>query len=211
MALGNRESAIYLSIRNGKVYRYSKTQQEGTVTITNKNGEDRFYFVYDYVDGIVTSIKTKKDSFAGQEKTFLVVTLSDEGENFSIEIDIQSNYFQSFANAVINGDVNQTFKLIPTLKEVDGKKNTGMIIMQNGQALKWKYTKDAPGDMPNIVITKNKKGEVVDVDRDERNNFLFTQLDNWLSGAVTGKSSMPQPTSLIEDDSDELDTNDLPF
>jgi hypothetical protein len=209
MALGNRESAIYLSIRNGKVFRYSKTQEEGTIAIKNKEGVERFYFVYDYVDGIVTSIKTKKETFAGQEKTFLVVTLTDEGENFNIEIDMKSNYFQSFANAVINGDVNKPYKLIPTMKEVDGKKNTGMIIMQDGNAIKWKYTKENPGEMPDIVVTKNKKGEVVDVDRDDRNNFLLSELDTWLSGAITGKSSLPATASLI--DESELEVDDLPF
>jgi hypothetical protein len=209
MGLGNRESATYLSIRNGKVFRYSKTQQEGTIAIKNKEGVERFYFVYDYVDGIVTSIKTKKDTFAGQEKTFLVVTLTDEGENFSIEIDMQSNYFQSFANAAINGDVNKPFKLIPTMKEVDGKKNTGMIIMQDGNAIKWKYTKETPGEMPDIVVTRNKKGEVVDVDRDDRNNFLLAELDEWLSTAVTGKSTLPV-TTLLSNES-ELEVDDLPF
>lgn len=209
MGLGNRESATYLSIRNGKVFRYSKTQQEGTIAIKNKEGVERFYFVYDYVDGIVTSIKTKKDTFAGQEKTFLVVTLTDEVENFNIEIDMQSNYFQSFANAAINGDVNKPFKLIPTMKEVDGKKNTGMIIMQDGNAIKWKYTKETPGEMPDIVVTRNKKGEVVDVDRDDRNNFLLSELDKWLSTAVTGKSTLPATASLI--DESELNVDDLPF
>lgn len=210
MALGNKENAVYLSIRNGKVSRYSKTKEEGTTTVKTQAGEERYYFFYDYVDGLITGLKTKQTEFAGQKKTYLVVSLNDEGENYQMEIDLESNYFQSFANAVLNADVNAPIKIIPTMKEVDGKKNTGMIIMQNGQAMKWKFTKENPGGMPDIVVTRNKKNEVVDVDRDDRNNFLFAELDKWLSGAVSA-SKAPLPVADVFEEANDLDVNDLPF
>jgi hypothetical protein len=210
MALGNKENAVYLSIRNGKVSRYSKTKEEGTTTVKTQAGEERYYFFYDYVDGLITGLKTKQTEFAGQNKTYLVVSLNDEGETYQMEIDLVSNYFQSFANAVLNADVNAPIKIIPTMKEVDGKKNTGMIIMQNGQAMKWKFTKENPGGMPDIVVTRNKKNEVVDVDRDDRNNFLFAELDKWLSGAVSA-SKAPLPVTAVFEEANDLDINDLPF
>jgi hypothetical protein len=210
MALGNKENAVYLSIRNGKVSRYSKTKEEGTTTVKTQAGEERYYFFYDYVDGLITGLKTKQTEFAGQNKTYLVVSLNDEGETYQMEIDLVSNYFQSFANAVLNADVNAPIKIIPTMKEVDGKKNTGMIIMQNGQAMKWKFTKENPGGMPDIVVTRNKKNEVVDVDRDDRNNFLFAELDKWLSGAVSA-SKAPLPVAAVFEEANDLDINDLPF
>jgi len=210
MALGNKENAVYLSIRNGKVSRYSKTKEEGTTTVKTQAGEERYYFFYDYVDGLITGLKTKQTEFAGQNKTYLVVSLNDEGENYQMEIDLESNYFQSFANAVLNADVNAPIKIIPTMKEVDGKKNTGMIIMQNGQAMKWKFTKENPGEMPDIVVTRNKKNEVVDVDRDDRNNFLFAELDKWLGGAVSA-SKTPLPVADVFEEANDLDINDLPF
>lgn len=210
MALGNKENAVYLSIRNGKVSRYSKTKEEGTTTVKTQAGEERHYFFYDYVDGLITGLKTKQTEFAGQKKTYLVVSLNDEGENYQMEIDLESNYFQSFANAVLNADVNAPIKIIPTMKEVDGKKNTGMIIMQNNQAMKWKFTKENPGGMPDIVVTRNKKNEVVDVDRDDRNNFLFAELDKWLDGAVSA-SKTPLPVAEVFEETNDLDVNDLPF
>lgn len=210
MALGNKENAVYLSIRNGKVSRYSKTKEEGTTTVKTQAGEERHYFFYDYVDGLITGLKTKQTEFAGQKKTYLVVSLNDEGENYQMEIDLESNYFQSFANAVLNADVNAPIKIIPTMKEVDGKKNTGMIIMQNNQAMKWKFTKENPGGMPDIVVTRNKKNEVVDVDRDDRNNFLFAELDKWLDGAVSA-SKTPLPAAEVFEEANDLDVNDLPF
>jgi hypothetical protein len=210
MALGNKENAVYLSIRNGKVSRYSKTKEEGTTTVKTQAGEERYYYLYDYVDGLITGLKTKQTEFAGQNKTYLVVSLNDEGETYQMEIDLVSNYFQSFANAVLNADVNAPIKIIPTMKEVDGKKNTGMIIMQNGQAMKWKFTKENPGGMPDIVVTRNKKNEVVDVDRDDRNNFLFAELDKWVGGAVSA-SKTPLPASPVLEEANDLDINDLPF
>lgn len=211
MALGNKENAIYLSIRNGKVSRYSKTKEEGTTTVKTQAGEERYYYLYDYVDGLITGLKTRQVEIAGQKKTYLVVTLNDQGEDYQLEIDIDSNYFQCFANAVLNADVNSPIKIIPTIREVDGKKNTGMIVMQNNEAMKWKFSKENPGGMPDIVITRNKKNEVVDVDRDDRNNFLFAELDKWLDRAVSANKTPVSQAQEVFDSSETLDANDLPF
>jgi hypothetical protein len=209
MAFGKNTNSLYFSVRNGKVMRYSKTQQEGTTNLPNKDGQARYYFVYDFIEGLITGFRTKEDEIMGQKKLFFHVQISDNGENYTVEIDVDSNYFQSFAMAVLNADVNQTIKLSPFMKEEDGKKKSGMFVLQFDKPVKYKYTKDNPGDIPGIEITKNKAGKVIDIDRQERNNFLFRELNQWLSSGITvNRTEVVAPSLTILD---ELEDDMLPF
>ena len=65
--------------------------------------------------------------------------------------------------------------------------------------------------MPGIEITKNKQGKVVDVDREERNKFLFEELNKWLSAGITVNRTpfdkVAEPEATVLDDLDD----DLPF
>lgn len=211
MAFGTRTNSLYFSVRNGKVMRYSKTQQEGTTNLPTKDGQARYYFVYDFIEGLITGFRTKEDEIMGQKKLFFHVQMSDNGENYTVEIDTDSNYFQSFAMTVLNADINQPVKLSPFMKIEDDKKKSGMFVLQFDKPLKYKYTKDNPGELPGIEITKNKQGKVVDVDREERNKFLFEELNKWLSAGITVNRTpfdkVAQPEATVLDDEDL----DLPF
>ena len=147
----------------------------------------------------------------GQKKLFFHVQMSDNGENYTVEIDADSNYFQSFAMTVLNADINQPVKLSPFMKIEDDKKKSGLFVLQFDKPLKYKYTKDNPGDLPGIEITKNKQGKVVDVDREERNKFLFEELNKWLSAGITVNRTpfdkVAEPEATVLDDLDD----DLPF
>jgi hypothetical protein len=211
MAFGTNLNSLYFSVRNGKVTRYSKTQQEGTTMVPTKDGQARYYFIYDFIEGLVLGFRTKEDEIMGQKKTFFQIQMTDEGENYTVELDVDSNYFQSFALTVLNADVNQPLRLAPYMREEDGKKKTGLFVIQNGKPLKYKYTKDNPGNLPGIEVTKNKQGKVVDVDRDERNKFLFEELNKWLSAGITVNRTsfdkVAEPEVTEEEDFDD----GLPF
>ena len=207
MAFGTRSNSLYFSVRNGKVMRYSKTQEQGTTVIPNKDGQARYYFVYDYIEGLITGFRTKEDEIMGQKKLFFQIQMDDNGETYTIEIDSDSNYFQSFAMTVLNADVNQPVKLSPFMKEEEGKKKSGMFVLQFDKPMKYKYTKDNPGDLPGIEITKNKQGKIVDIDREQRNKFLFEELNKWISSGITVDRSLSEPTTTVLDDLED----DLPF
>jgi len=207
MAFGTRSNSLYFSVRNGKVMRYSKTQEQGTTVIPNKDGQARYYFVYDYIEGLITGFRTKEDEIMGQKKLFFQIQMDDNGEKYTIEIDSDSNYFQSFAMTVLNADVNQPVKLSPFMKEEEGKKKSGMFVLQFDKPMKYKYTKDNPGDLPGIEITKNKQGKIVDIDREQRNKFLFEELNKWISSGITVDRSLSEPTTTVLDDLED----DLPF
>jgi hypothetical protein len=220
MAFGKNTNSLYFSVRNGKVTRYSKTQQEGTTVVPTKDGQPRHYFIYDFIEGLITGFRTKEDEIMGQRKLFFQIQMTDDGENYTVELDSDSNYFQSFAMTILNADINQPVRIAPFMKEEDGKKKSGLFVIQNGKPLKYKFTKDNPGDLPSIEVTKNKQGKVVDVDREERNKFLFAELNNWLSAGITVNRSnnlTPVSSEAVKSESDTLEIfitdedDDLPF
>lgn len=176
MGLGIKTNATYLNVRNGKLYRYSKTNEEGTTTILTKKGEPRYYFVYDFIEGYITKLSTRTEVIVGEEKLFLSVQMSDDSDVYYVNMDVNSRYFDAFCSIVPNVDLSRPVKLIPTQKEVDGKMKSGLMIIQNGQVVKWFYTNANPNGRPEIEVTKNKKGEVVDYDAEARNQFYFDLL-----------------------------------
>lgn len=209
MAFGKNTNSLYFSVRNGKVMRYSKTQEEGTTVIPTKDGQKRFYYVYDFIEGLITGFKTKEGEIMGKSKLFFQISMTDNGENYNVEIDVDSNYFRAFAMTVLSADPNHPVKIAPFQREEAGIKKTGLFVVQNGKPCKYKYTKENPGDLPDIEVTKNKKGEVVDVDNEKRNAFLFEELNKWLTEAI-GMSSSYTPTPKESEDTFE-DMDDLPF
>jgi hypothetical protein len=104
--------------------------------------------------------------------------------------------------------------MVPTQKEVDGKMKSGLFLIQDSQMIKWFYTNDNPQGRPDVDVTLNKKGEVVDYDREARNKFYFNMLQE-LNGKLLNPTMLPdvnQTThtkAVLVEEEDEF--NDLPF
>ena len=212
MAVGTNQSALYYSIRNGKVTRYSKTQVDGTTVVPAKDGSPRFYFIYDFIEGEIESFRTREEEIAGIKKLFFQITMVDDGEKYIVDLDTDSNYFRAFAMTILSGDPDANTRLVPFMREEEGKKKTGLYVIQHGKPLKYKYTKESPGDMPNIEITKNKRGDIVDIDSEERNKFLFKELNSWIaSGVAKGQTKLPAQVEDTFSTTEDFDDGELPF
>jgi hypothetical protein len=48
--------------------------------------------------------------------------------------------------------------------------------VNNNTPCKFFFTKDNPNGKPDIIISKNKKGDIVDIDRDEELEFFMNLL-----------------------------------
>ena len=216
MALGIKTNATYLNVRNGKLYRYSKTKEEGTTTILNKKGEEKYYYIYDYIEGYITKMSTRTENLLGIDKLFLSVQFVDGTETYYINMDVDSKYFESFCSIIPNANLTRPLRMVPNQKEVDGKMRAGLFLIQDSQMVKWFYTKDNPQGRPDVDVTLNKKGEVVDYDREARNKFYFNMLQEMNSQLLNpsmipdvtqvDQTSKPSPVMVEEDE-----FNDLPF
>jgi hypothetical protein len=234
MALGNNSSAIYVDIRNGKIFRYSKTEQEGTTPILNSRGEKKHYFIYDYIEGHVTGFSTREEEMQGTTKLVFQVHLTDGGENYVVKMGVETAYFRMLCSVMPNIDWSYPVRLIPRIKEENGVKKSSMIIVNNNNPVKFYFTKENPNGKPDIVVTRNKKNEIVDIDREDETQFflnLVSQMKDKLSHpAVTRQPSTS--ISVITEEEDEPvvskapsksvgtkvktfhtdeDSNDLPF
>jgi hypothetical protein len=176
MALGNNSSALFVDLRNGKVMRYSKTNEIGTFPIVNSKGETRYYFMYDYIEGHVTNFSTREEEIAGKVKLKFQVHLTDQGENYILKMDVDSSYFRMFCCVLPNIDWNYPVRFIPRMKEENGIKKSSLIVVNNGNPMKFAFTKDNPNGKPDVTFTKNKKGEIIDIDREEEQKFFFALI-----------------------------------
>jgi hypothetical protein len=214
MALGIKTNATYLNVRNGKLYRYSKTKEEGTTTILNKKGEEKYYYIYDYIEGYITKMSTRTENLLGIDKLFLSIQFVDGTETYYINVDVDSKYFEAFCSIIPNANLSRPLRMVPTQKEVDGKMKSGLFLIQDSQMIKWFYTNDNPQGRPDVDVTLNKKGEVVDYDREARNKFYFNMLQE-LNGKLLNPTMLPdvnQTThtkAVLVEEEDEF--NDLPF
>jgi len=217
MALGIKTNATYLNVRNGKLYRYSKTKEEGTTTILNKKGEEKYYYIYDYIEGYITKMSTRTENLLGIDKLFLSIQFVDGTETYYINVDVDSKYFEAFCSIIPNANLSRPLRMVPTQKEVDGKMKSGLFLIQDSQMIKWFYTNDNPQGRPDVDVTLNKKGEVVDYDREARNKFYFNMLQE-LNGKLLNPTMLPevnqttqetQAKAVLVEEEDQF--GDLPF
>ena len=147
MGLSNTTGGItYLNLKEGKFAR------------KNANGDIE---LFDAVDGLITSIEFQDDEYNGTKFRKLKLVLEDEGQKYLVQVRTDSGYYRGLTNAIANGDIKQPVKLIASSKLGDnGKPQTTIFVQQNGKALKWKWSKDNMGDLPQLEKVK-VKGQMV--------------------------------------------------
>jgi hypothetical protein len=128
-----------------------------------------------------------------------------------------------FCSVLPNIDFNYPVRFIPRIKEENGVKKSSLIAVNNNAPCKFFFTKDNPNGKPDIIISKNKKGDIVDIDRDEELEFfmnLLTQTKKRLPHPAVAQDSQPKPTAsmystpaVTEVASEEVEEeeNDLPW
>ena len=147
MGLSNTSGGItYLNLKEGKFAR------------KNANGDIE---LFDTVDGLITGIEFQDDEYQGTKFRKLKLTLEDEGQKYLVQVRTDSGYYRGLTNAIANGDIKQPVKLIASSKLGDnGKRKTKIDVHQNGKALNWKWSKDNPGELPELEKVK-VKGQMV--------------------------------------------------
>lgn len=220
MGLGNNSSAIYVDLRNGKVMRYSKTNEPGTMPVVTSKGETRYYYIYDFIEGHVTNFSTREEEIAGKTRLKFQIHMDDNGESYLVKMDVDSSYFRMFCSVLPNINWNYPVRLIPRMKEENQVKKSSMIVVNNGNPVKFAFTKDNPNGKPEVTFTKNKKGEIVDIDREEELKFFFDLIAKAKASLVhpaVAQSAPPQtfsgaaPATTFTAPVQESETSESPF
>lgn len=162
-------SAIYLSISDGKICRRVQSPSETSVQRTTKDGRVVNEELYKGWSGKITDVKTR-DTDYGKEWN---VTIDDGKDKAILSFKYSSGYASSFLKALPNIDLNHEVTLSPSVSEFNGKKRTTLFVNQHGNAVKWHHTKDNPNGCPGL--TKIKIKGVESWDDSEMMEFLEKQ------------------------------------
>jgi hypothetical protein len=152
MALGNSSSSIYLSIADGKIVRRFKEPTASSKQRTSKTGKIVHEESYDFVSGIITDISTK-DSEYGK---FWNVRLQDGADTYVLQFQYSGGNASSFLKAIPNADLAKEIKIKPRVEMNGDKKRTTVMLIQDDTIIRWKWTKDNPGDLPSLKKVKVK-------------------------------------------------------
>jgi hypothetical protein len=159
MALGNNNSAIYLSIADGKIVRRFQNATDNSRERVISKGPNAGKVVheehYAYVEGLITDISTKESEYG---KSWLV-TIKDGKDTYVLQMDYSSGYSSAFLKALPNVDLLSKVKLSPKMTIEGDKKKTTLFVNQHGAAAKHFYTKDTPNGLPQMKKIKVKGKE----------------------------------------------------
>lgn len=196
MGLGNSSGNLtYVNLKDGKF-------------IIKKDGQA---VLYDHVFGYLRELRIESDTYNNETFDVLILTIIDGADKFLVKMKFGSGYCLGFCMAIGNADLAKKIVLLPSYKKENGKEKRTMFISQSnpderGKALKWTWTKDNPGNLPQL-----KKVNFQGQDRwdsYEQNQFLKEYLiqdighripPEILTGPANQSSPQPAPPSNASD------------
>jgi len=176
----NNSTAIYLTISDGKICRRVQSPTNSSVQRTTKDGRVVNEEHYNGWMGKITNIVTRESDY-GKEWN---VTINDGSLTVILSFKYSSGYAASFLKALPNVNLNESVTFTPKATEVDGKKRTTLFLNQNGNAVKWAYTKDNPNGCPGLKQIK-VKGQTTWDDSDMM-EFLESMVNNDIIPQLNG-------------------------
>jgi hypothetical protein len=194
MALGNSNSAIYLSVSDGKIVRRFKEPTAQSKARTNKLGNTVHEESYDYVEGMITAIKVRDTDYG----KYWSVNIQDGSDNYILQFQYSGGNANCFLKSIPNADLRKPIKIRPAV-EIDGdKKRSKLFLVQDDKALRWFWTKDNPGEMPSLKKIKIKGVEQWD------DSDMMEFLEAYVSEHITPKLGGGEVANAQEDE-------DVPF
>lgn len=110
--------------------------------------EGDVYVPYGFIEGVLTDIQIVDDEHKGKKFKKVCFILNDGVDQWNFAMKLNSGYARAICCTIPNANLEQPIRFSPTFEEINGKTKTGMFINQGAAAIKWKWTKDNPGDLP---------------------------------------------------------------
>lgn len=208
----NEGRKIFLNISDGKIVRTYQNPIEGTtVTRTNKNDKVVHEEKFSAITGLITGIKSKETPFG----MVWEITVQDGDEEFVLSFNYSSRYTNHFFRALPNADISAPITINPwSMKDKTdpSKKAIGLTLYQHvdgqekRQKVEFAFTKEEPGDMPDLEQRKVKEKGVTKVKWDDSNQLEF--FEKMVKGLRFGKARpAPVTAGVSGSETDE----DVPF
>jgi hypothetical protein len=183
----NQSSSIYLQISNGKLVRSFSSPTQKSVSRTNKVGKEVHEEFYDSLTGYVKGISTKETEYG----KFWVINVNDGESDYTLSTNYSGGYAVSFLKAIPNADLSRVMTITPKIMVDGDKRNSVMFINQDGKGLKHYWTKDNPGQLPNLEKIKIKGKDTWD------DTKRLEYLENFVKDLFNSKF---EPASAVDED-----------
>lgn len=153
--------------------------------VTKENGEKKSY---DGIQGHVCAIDFELGQYNNKEYEKLLLFMVDSHGNENIlTFPLESGYGSAFCKIAKNIDWSKPIEISAKFEEVTGKPNkTSLFVKQHDGKkwtnIKWAYTKENPGKMPEPAVGKDRNGEFWDYSK--RNKFFRDLLIKMIAPAI---------------------------
>jgi len=151
-AINNNSANVYLTISDGRICRRVQSPTQFSKERINKEGRQVHEEHYNGWSGKIVGIETRESEYGKDWQ----VKMQDEDGIAILSFKYSSGYASSFLKALPNVDLSKDVTLSPNVKVEGEKKRTTLFIKQDGQPIKWHYTKDNPNGIPPMKQIKVK-------------------------------------------------------
>lgn len=213
LSVSEKGSKTYLSIINGKLAQKVPAGTPNAVSRENKNKQIINELLYDTLDGVITGLRMKDSDF-GRE---LVVEIQSGIDKFTLNIPMESKYFDTFCYKINSVNLNNEVKIAPySFDPNDGKgKKTGINFYQNGVKLLHYYSPEDPKGkpFPDGKELSDSKWKIYKLQERDWLADMIVELSKKMGGA---QETPQQPLSIKDlraksNQAEPQQSSDLPF
>lgn len=194
MGLNSGEQKTYLKIKDGKFYKTSDKELKNP---------------YKSLTGVIAAMRIKMETWENKPVEKLAVTVNSGGEFYEFAIPSDGSQFSKFLNFLSSVDITKEVDIIPMFAVKNGKNDRSILVSQNNKCKAY-YTKDNPGDLPQLekITFKGKDNW----DNSKQLAFWKKKLETVFFPALSGNATpepkvVSEPAHTPEEDEDD----DLPF
>lgn len=179
---------MYLNISNGKI------------AYKDSNGEKK---TADSIFGTIKRVEFVDEEYQGQTFNKAKITISDDSDcDYVLQMRTDSGYFRGLCNCLKSGKPLGIVKIVPSLKEVNGKKQITCFVQQENKWLKHFFNKENVGDLPPLEKVSFRGKDLLDGSK---------QIEYWKKWMNSIYNQAPISNNNVENDLQTVDEVSNPF
>lgn len=181
--------STFVNIKEGRLYTKEK---------------DKAPIFFNAISGTIAGVNFKEEEYEGKKYEKMELILMDGEDKFVLSIRTDSGYFRGFCNSLRSGNPTEKVRITPNYKLVNDKPQTTCFVSQNDVPLKHAFTKDHPGDYPQLEKINFRGQELWDGSKQVEYWKRWINSIKWANNSFENNASIKEDDNQIEDPQDDL-------